>query len=948
MKRLQYIAILMMLLVASCTTDEFIHNEDIHPQGGDKIQLVARNASFTEYEVSSRATGDNKLTYDFIIFGSDSEGTCVYYNHCEDDIINIDRVSDFTGINQDILSSCDIYILVNYPGIYNKILDDAASAGATDVVEYIKAEIVGKKKLEYFNHIPTSVAPIVNMEESALPRIGRYSEKVDLRTSASIASGTIYPVDLQSLYAKIEFDINIDPIEENFDLGIPNTNTFQITGYTVHNLAKEVDLWSGEEGVTHDDIEVHPQAIEGVLGNDVPRTPVRSLSFTCYLPERFFKPVKDASTFEYPFGKGDDIREEDMVRRQRYKPLLAKGHESYNSEYDASKDKKATYLTLSGIFTNHQGHTFDVVYDIYVGNDNCSNFDIVRNRHYINNITIRGIHNSANQESGDVSIDHRVNISHTRPIYSNLRRETLLDAHYEVRPLRIRRNDSHNGDETHVKVEVSYENTNTDDKPADDEGNGNWIGLERSFGVTNKDIRDDDATYSDLYCPSSSGSSAGKRKYFTYDLVDKNLSKEPDTNNTNTENPLHTSTSVVVPIPETKEDNECVWIYVDECTEASSAKDAKRSATIRLTCGKYVNGEFTPVGESIDYVINQHKLFEVVQNGNTYHIEHEEEYLHNFDEEDTFEDNKTEFEGMVWGLYNALLSFDNDALYVVGGWIEGYTPFVNAAIQDAGVKPYYDFYIPSKDTDIDESLTKQSYGGWIFCDEIIRDINTKTNSSRDTGYDGTIGTIAMDQLPSSAIEYAYNKNKRNSNGSIASFDWYLPAIDEMEEIMVGAGKYFDDFVGQFYWSSQPSYLPHFAYHSWWLIVTFERRCTYYVDDTGLYDDADDKRGIWHNNGYARATKAIHVGDDGDPSTPEWDYASSGTTGHDNGMKLSGSSNNIKIEDIYYTGTLDGKTFENWDTSDEESIHRQEGNFERNTKHRVRCVRKHSGTKTERD
>jgi hypothetical protein len=62
-----------------------------------------------------------------------------------------------------------------------------------------------------------------------------------------------------------------------------------------------------------------------------------------------------------------------------------------------------------------------------------------------------------------------------------------------------------------------------------------------------------------------------------------------------------------------------------------------------------------------------------------------------------------------------------------------------------------------------------------------------------------------------------------------------------------------------------------------------------------------------------------------------------------------SEYNPKLDGFYYhTQTLDGKKFENWNTPEPESILRQEGNFERNTKNRVRCVRKHANTKIERD
>lgn len=918
MKLIQYYKlILLMLFVASCTTDDFAYNEDAHLRG-NKIQLIARNTPFTEYEVVSRAADNSsKPVYDFIIFGNDN--TCVYYNHCEDDIINIDRATDFSSISQDNLSSCDMYILVNYPSIYDKILAEAATANETDVVKYIRENIIGKT-LDYFDDTPTPVIPVVNMSENLLPRIGRYSEKVDLRTSASIASGTIYPVYLQSLYAKMQFDVEVKPTEENPNL--PTSNTFQITGYTVHNLAKEVDLWSGTEGQTHDDINVYSQAVEGVLGDDVPRTPVTNLSFTCYLPERFFKSVKDTLTFKYPFGIGENIRKEDKARRQRYKPLLAKGYDGFDSEYDESKDKKATYLTLSGVFTNHQGHTYDVSYDIYVGNDNCSNFDIVRNRHYINTITIKGIHNSSDQsaDEGSVSIDHRVNVKRTLPVILSLRRELLLDAHYEVRPLRIRKKVPHDGTETHVKVEVIYD---ANDKP-DAAGNGNWIGLERSFGNGVA------VQTSDLYCVGN-GSSAGKRKYFTYDLVDKRLSKGT---NTDTQNPLHTSISLVVPIPSSVDKTECVWIYVDECTEASSSKDAKRSATIRVTCGKAdANGQnFTPMDEPIDYVINQHKLFQVSWKNRKYWIEHEEEYLHNFDSEDTFEHNQTEEEGMEWGLYNAQLSFDNEAfVYDSGdGWLADIVDWIIDEYALGNISVYYDFYIPKHDKI--SNVEKFAYSGWDFCKNIIKDINTKDDNNRNTGYAGRIEALTMDKLSMYAIEYAYNRNKRNRNGSIPEDynKWYLPAIDEMEDIMMGGASYFDEFRNKFYWSSQPSYLVNYVKVS----GAGSGEGSYYSDDTGIYYIEENKTTTM-NNGYSRATKANYLGDDGNSETIDWEYAPSGTSGYDDAIKVSSYI-------IYNKATMQrsGKVGNvELNSIDRDDDPKTEGNHTRDTKHRVRCVYK---------
>lgn len=913
MKYIKFIAILVALFTVSCIEEDIVTNEHTNKGGSSQIQLAARILPFTEYDVATRATRDGQqVVYDFIIFGNDSK--CVYYNHGTNDIINIDRATAFGNASQDNLSACDIYVLVNYPGIYETIIEDAIAEDANDVIQF-----AGTKSLDYFANITSDIAHAVNMLESDLPRIGSIT-KIDLSTSSSISSGTILPIDLQSLYAKMVFNIKVDPTEEVADIINPNANTFQFEGYTVSNLPKKIDLWPGTEGDTHDAVEVYTEPVDGVLGNDVNQTPTTELSFSFYLPERFFKPETSADEYEYPFGKGSSIREEDLDRRQRYKPKLGQGYTANDINYAG-----ATYVTISGVFTNHQGHTFDVSYDIYVGNDNFGNFDIVRNRQYNNSIKITGIHNSTNQEAGDVSIDYRVDISHTRPIYSNLRRETLLDAHYEVRPLRIRRNDKHSGDEKYVKVEVIYDNGVT--YP---DGKGNWIGLERSFGVTNKDIRDDDATYSDLYCPSSSGSSAGKRKYFTYDLVNKSFSK--GSNTTDDLKPLHTSTSVVVPIPETKEDNECVWIYVDECTEASAAKDAKRSATIRLTCGKYVNDEFTPVGEPIDYVINQHKLFEVSWKGRKYHIEHEEEYLHNFDSEDTYEGNKTEEEGMEWGLHNAQLSFDDNALFFdTDPNDDFFGTIINNIQQDALTKVplKYDFYVPKHDKEIVSSKAIfHPFNGYDFFYDIVDDINAN-NTNRDTKFDGRINDLPLSEISTYAIEYCYNRNKRQRNGMVANDyrKWYLPAIDEMEDIMMGGHNYFDEFHGKFYWSCQPSYVPNYAYFDGWVS---KNTGSYYIDDRGVYND-DSGNSIKKNVGYARATKAIHK------SGTMYDYAPSGASGYEDGIRMytklgwSGLTGDYEFK---YSGTLNNKSLNTF--TREEDLETQ-GNHKRSTKHRVRCV-----------
>lgn len=927
MRYFNYTAILLAILMTACNTDDTIIEVNGN-NANNQLQIVGRNIPFTDFDVASRTADNDIRMVDFVIFyaTTDQDGTpvseCVYYAHSENTIFALDRTSLVDKIGEDKAKNCYMFMVANYPEIYAKICEDAQSTDQNVLQNFVQG-----KTFDYFLGITSEVTPISGVPEGGLPRFGIFGKTPETPQGTSIdftqeiPGGTTYEIPMECLFAKMVFNISVDPDQTATDINTENIpNSFKLTGYTIHNLATSIDMNQGTENSTHDNVGVYTNAIVGNM-DGVNTDDLHNVSFTFYLPERFFKPVKSATEFAYPFGTGEvktkdnptgTIREEDAELRQRYKPLLAKGHTGYNTNYNEANDKKATYVTFTGEFTNHQGHSYDVSYDIYVGNDNFGNFDVVRNRQYNNNITIKGIQNAKDQSpnEGAISIDHRVNITRTKPIITNMRLETILDAHFEVRPLRIR---AKAGAVTNVTVQVLDENGNNTNIP-------DWIRLENSYGTDNGEP----ATGQTLYC--TKGSAAGKRKYFTYGLVSGVQSDGKTTE------PNNLSENTSVNFSEVSVDGECIWIYVDECTEASNDLNAKRSAMIRVT----YDG-----GEPIDYIINQHKLFLVEVDeteGRIYHIEHEEEYLHNFDSEDTFEDNATEDEGMVWGLYNAQLSFDEMALYFDGGSgiIESIITAIQNSVTQGKVQPFYDFYIPKHDTRVSEKAMKRAYRGWVFCNEIITDINNTEDTNRATGYNGTIGALQMDAMPTSAIEYCYNRNKRKSDGTIASVNWYLPAIDEMEDIIVYAYSAFDDFHNKYYWSSQPSYIQNFAtYQSW---VT-NNKGYYYEDDKGIYKDSDNVT-TKRNNGYARATMAKFKGDDGDATTIDWDYAKSGTTGYDNRLKIEtviGSlGDRVSTE---YTGTYDGYELENWTDNDKESIEREEGNFERSTKHRVRCVRK---------
>lgn len=811
MNIIRYIcAIAFAAIVSSCSLAEFDVpvNDAINDSA---IQVVGRVIPFIEQNVDTRAEGknfDESSTYSMClaVFGSD--------NICKD--VRYSEGSNITfTVEKDKLSNGDkFYVFAN-------ILNPELGTGKT-LDDYLAVAVPVNGIVDF----PTLTLAGTGKTEKCLPMMGIY-EVVDKNNLPSLI-----PVPLESLYAKIAVTINVNP-EQKVDGVDPASFTFD--SFEVHNVASVVDFIGGTSGVTNDVVTVYNEVFEGQLAphaNNIAQGN-RAVSFSFYLPERFLKPAISAQDFEYPFGKISDLDQNEADRYpQRFKPLLVKG-------------RNATFVRILGEFIDHQTHHYKVSYDIYVGKDNFGNFDIERNKQYNNSITIKGVtvSNDMTNDDNTISIDHRVDVLRVDPLIVNLRRETLLDSHFEVRPLRIRKNPAYTGQGANasVKIEVIYK----------DQAENKWVGLERSFGDGVK--KTSSSTYlvdSDL--PTNKNNVAGKRRYFTTDLTTNTLG------------------ATVEDIPVT-EDGECVWIYVDEA-KVANAKDGKRAAVIRISY--LINGAV--YGEPMDYTINQQELFPVTYtDGSTssnYLIEYHEEYLHDYDSDDLY--GQTEYEGMAWGLNGLEFSGKHQAILIGKGGMESFTDNIIDALLDE-YNPYYDFYL-SRDLNQDNWSTTisgivHSRAGDHFSEEIVK--NPKSG----------ITTLTLVDKPNSAVEYCYNKNKRDSNGNVVMTDgegWYLPAVDEIEEIVMS--KYsgtqysyarFSDFRNKFYWSCQPAY---------------EYNC---VD---IKRSAGSRYGIYNNDNtlMARATKVNFIG--GDPNDSN-NYKSEGSglqdeLGDENDTYKQGSGN----------------------------------------------------------
>ena len=685
----------------------------------------------------------------------------------------------------------------------------------------------------------------------------------------------VLSISMKALFAKVNFSIKVSP---NMTAEGKDPPQFTIKGYKIVNVPNSVDFDkttnasdTGSDIGVLTDIEVN--RIGTAMGNN-------TIDFLFYLPENLLEPATDTLEYQYPF-KGtystqedknqDGIREEDEILRQRYKSKLL------------GTDQKATNVVIIGQYRDHQGHFHDVEYTIHLGKDSYGDFNICRNTEYYNYITIRDIKNSSDGQ-GNLSIDHRVNIERSQPAIISLRRELLLDSHFEIRPLRIRKSGVEAQGINAVRVTVD---NNTD-----------WMRLERSFGNGTA------PTASSVYITDSTSSSYGKRKYFTTDLVTRSLVR---------------SSRVVVPIDE---DGECVWIYVDECTEPG---DGVRSGVIEVEYGNQSGDLFTPANNpdypNVSYTINQRKLFSVTFDNGTdsnpdddisYYIEYEEEYLHNFDADANFGEDNTEYEGMTWGLNGEQISSKHPSVFVTKGVLSG---LIDAFVDENSSK--YDFYL-ERDQPGGNSKVRDPRSGHTFCNEIIASQN------------GKIGVLDLATKPQSAVEYCYNKNKRDANGRVAVVNWYLPAIDEVEEIMKskyvlnGESYYtwsrFLDFQNKYYWSSMPAYERNYIDYNIALSASGE-----------FYRDDIDR---------ARATKVDYKGKiivDG-KEVDDFEIP-------DSGVNTGKFSNTLYIRELAFIFPI--VSFEPTDTrgttglyyEGEDASYYQSGNKSRSDMARVRCVRK---------
>lgn len=934
MRRLRNIfAILALFTAASCAVDN-VDTPSYGVNNSDVVTVIGRMTRFDEKDVTTRGVkneAEAKLTSMAVaIFpvttdddGTVLLGTCAHWQFTKNQaelLFEINRSS--IGFTPNARYA--MYVFCNMPELEEGFGIGSSLESMLTTAQKVSGINIPENGFPMMGSLGDTFSTAFDKDNQILilsPTKNNLADGELLAPTVNGTTQTLLTIPMKAMYAKVNFSIEVRPdqtIEGHY------SPQFELKGYTVNNVPSKVDFSNG----TNSDSEVSDSDYTlGVSGSAV-ASGANKINFTFYLPERLLTADKNLdSVLPQELRKGtyskdvdtdqNGYRDEDEVYHQRFKSKML------------GDEQKATNIVISGEFRDHQNHYWNVDYTIYLGENNSTDFNIKRNSEYNNYVTIRGIQSSddMSDNANGIAIDHRVNVERSQPAIISLRREVLLDSHFEVRPLRIRKSSVSDSNINAVKVEVLNPATTT------------WMRLERSAGEGSAYAGKTNASGESIYI-TDEGPSKGKRRYFTYNLVD---GKTPGTYDYS----LVNSTSVILPLTN---ETECCWIYVDECTEVG---DAVRSGIVKVSYGSYDGKEFTPAKNSaypdVNYVINQRKLFQVDNSGRKYNIEYEEEYLHNFDADDNY--GQTEYEGMQWGLPGVQLSYDTQAMVFDDAWA---SDIVNGFV--SRLSPYYDFYISTHDS-VDgivmrdeETGTLYPYLGQTFTSEIITTVNGGQKDSDGNAYDNNpdnnIDILTLGQNPKSAIEYCYNKNKRNADGHViwqntngtynqTQYNWYMPSINEIEDIMMssyGQGLYtyarFIDFQNKFYWSSQPAFIRNVGHY-----VSPEN------DVTGEY--------YYDNKDNARATKVSYDG--------TYHTASSGMDGYYQAAylrrpALNGTVNNPIYHDLpgsyQYIGyawaiIIPYETTKTMSKYNDEKyrMKQHEGNLPRTSYARVRCVRK---------
>lgn len=791
------------------------YNEDmLQPDSnGDSTLVVASVENFSRHNVTTKATDEQETAVNDIavllfglvngqyqriadpIFVSGSSLNYVintskkYIANIQDDESNYKYFTSYAG------TQCRLYIVANMNTRLNPATnkpDLSTEAGFLNVAYTLP--------YRGDNNEMTSVGV-----PDGFPMIG----SADL-TLGNNSSETIN-VSMKKLFAKINVRFRVLVDGENNPDHMSNVQKpyFKPSTWSVHNVPSSIKLQVSDSleypgidvfsTVAHREFVFGPESVDdGKVEHSTSSDEFFEISF--YMPEYRIAPANHKKDAEYAYPANIDNNS-----KQFYKPLLC------------ASDQKPTYVQITGTYSNHQGHPTDVTYKLYLGQDETDNFQILRNQELNNYVTVKGLTNHDGAKDASISADHRVHID-AQGFSIAMERETLLDSHFEFRPMDITVQEG-----ATVKIEI----------PDD----AYWLAAERTeqkywLGADSE------------YDPSK----PGLRKFFKTNLIQelKNAEKDAD--------------YFILTGPEDDGNSETVltktyrfWFYFDEFVNSeippydasqptSETNQLFREAKINVT---FIDSDPSTEDQVRIFTFRQMNLWaiNVYEDENkenilrTYSIEYFEEYLYNYASDDGYD---VVQDGMEWGLEGQNLSKWYQAIYAdnTSGLVEllniiGFDTkqFYNEGFN--GIDTFYDFYLPRDNAP--SGAKERPYSGLAFSNELLNQGQLLDDNGNKTGKYIVENTRLLSESKKiqSAVEYCYNKNKRDGKGQVLYINWYLPAIDETEEILVAGFDYFPVFQSKFYWSSQPAYIRN-DYSAIMYVEGFGKATGKYYNDNTLH------------------------------------------------------------------------------------------------------------------
>lgn len=891
MRRFNILFAFVAILLSSCINDE-VDYIGFQPSSKGGIHIIGAVEDYDIKSVGTRADdGDIADSYisemTMFIFKSNgaliqgyTDVNCTPGNECTS-AINIQRgnptflidteegiLADLSGTSDtsvvyydndaNDLGACDIYIVAN---AWHQLTAPTTKEddGNTRIVDTIKS----LTDLEAFVYQAdaTLAMPMIKDENGTdkvcgFPMIGKQQGgSFKLNKGADNEGNAVATIPLKKLYSKVRFtmQINADQVVAG------QTPKFTISKVEVFNVPKKARLGrelKDDGSLNYDkdylkeianieststpsdyyyyvssDAEPKPFVISSfnktTIYHSTSLTTDDIIEFGFYMPEHKVTP----NTITYPANITDEAK-------QYYKP--AGVGQSRNGDGSISAAKIATFVRIHGSYTDHNGQILGVTYDIYLGQNNSDDFTVKRNQLLNNKLIITGLTNHKDaypDAEGNISIDHRVEVS-DRGFNLSMERTAILDAHFEVRPLDIELSPN---SQMVITIPEEYRS---------------WIAMENDAAARS-------GVNSGLYV-NTQAERKGVRKYFTTNLVSElNTANEGTITLSNNESGANTTKTFRI------------WFYIDENpdvydkTGATSpnvdgnvtytvSKEQYRVCPVQFKyMGTDKDGNTMTKDEKINFQQwNLWRVWAKDANGNLvryYDIEHEEEYLNNYASDMQYGQTQN---GMPWGLEEVQLS--NEVKTIAISQTSGIVSFLKrvgldlttwytSLINEMPDSPEYDFYLTRDNFPVDmkpsgssDSDYRRDYCGHTFNTEIATTLLTEYSSDSKA----KINDISLIEEPVSAFAYCYNKNKRDANGDVCTVNsdgkvntgnlkWYLPAIDEIEEIALGAYDEFDRvFQKQKYWSCQPAYdknqlvMPLKAFS-----ITFDTlKADYYTDD----------------------------------------------------------------------------------------------------------------------